>query len=156
MELIVLNNETRRIDIDISKLKIVRCGTLNIKDEPINKPHQAYNAIKELIEDEAQEVFVIMCLSTKNRPLKVFEISRGTLDATMIHPREVFKAAMLCNASSIIAFHNHPSGYVEPSPDDINASVRLAEAGKLLGIKLYDHIIIGDENFVSLKDKGIV
>ena len=81
-------------------------------------------------------------------------VSVGTLNKAIVHPREVFKTAILSNAASIMAFHNHPSGETTPSQQDIQLTNRLYEAGELLGIKLLDHLIIGDGTFTSLKEKG--
>ncbi len=109
------------------------------------------------LHQEAQEVFGIICLSTKNRVLAVQEISRGTLNGTMVHPREVFKTVLLHNAAAVILYHNHPSGDVTPSEDDIVTTKRLVEAGELLDIKVLDHIIVGPQkNYFSFGDKQLM
>jgi DNA repair protein RadC len=120
----------------------------------LNTHRNAAAAFIALLQDEAAEVFGILCLSTKNRVIAYHEVSRGTLDATLVHPREVFKAALLANAAGIIAGHNHPSGDPTPSPDDIALTQRLVAAGTLLGIPVLDHVIIGDGRYVSLKEAG--
>jgi len=114
----------------------------------------AYKAIITItsIEEEAQEVFGILILNTKNKIVAVHEISRGTLNNSIIHPREVFKPAVIHNAAAIICFHNHPSGDPEPSRDDIEVTKRLAEAGKIMGIEVLDHIVVGEDRYVSLKE----
>ena len=124
----------------------------------IDSPDRAYKAITAItsVEEEAQEVFGILILNTKNKIVAVHEISRGTLNNSIIHPREVFKPAVLHNAAAIICFHNHPSGDTEPSKDDIEATKRLIEAGKIMGIEILDHIIVGDDRYVSLKERGVV
>ena len=81
-------------------------------------------------------------------------VSVGSLNKAIVYPREVFKKAILSNAANVLAFHNHPSGDTEPSQQDIQLTYRLVEAGELLGIKLLDHLIIGDGTFTSLKEKG--
>lgn len=91
-----------------------------------------------------QERFVVACLDTKHRVQSVVEITTGTLDASLVHPREVFKPAILEGSSSIILSHNHPSGDTTPSKEDRTVTERLTEAGKLLGIEVLDHIIHGD------------
>ena len=91
-----------------------------------------------------QERFVVACLDTKNRVQCVVEVTVGTLDASLVHPREVFKPAFIEGSSSIILSHNHPSGNTAPSREDIAVTDRLTEAGKLLGIDVLDHIIFGD------------
>ncbi len=121
-------------------------------------PEEAYNAIKIITnaQEEAQEVFGILILNTKNKIVAVHEISRGTLNASIVHPREVFKPAILHNAATIICFHNHPSGDPKPSKEDIELTRWLIEAGKILGIEVLDHIIIGDERYTSLKERGVM
>ena len=124
----------------------------------IGSPEEAYNAIKTLtnVQAEAQEVFGILILNTKNKIVAVHEISRGTLNSSMVHPREVFKPAILHNAAAIICFHNHPSGDPEPSKEDIKITNCLVEASKIIGIEIFDHIIIGDDRYISLKERGVV
>ena len=101
-----------------------------------------------------QERFVVACLDTKNRVQSVVEITTGTLDASLVHPREVFKPAIIEGSSSIILSHNHPSGDTTPSKEDRTVTERLTEAGKLLGIEVLDHIIHGDgsNDVKSLKE----
>ena len=110
--------------------------------------------IKEQLEGLDREQFIIACLNTKNEPTNISVVSVGSLNKAIVHPREVFKTAILSNASSIMAFHNHPSGDTTPSDQDIQLTNRLYEAGELLGIKVLDHLIIGDGSFTSLKEKG--
>ena len=100
---------------------------------------------------EPQEVFAVLLLDTKNKVNMVAEISRGTLDKVQVHPREVFKAAVLANANAIICVHNHPSGSSRPSQDDIDLTQRLSWAGDIMGIHVLDHIIIGDGEYTSMK-----
>jgi len=124
----------------------------------VSSPDQVYKAITMLTsaEEEAQEVFGILILNIKNKIVAVHEISRGTLNSSVTHPREVFKPAILHNAAAIVCFHNHPSGDPEPSKDDILITHRLVEAGKILGIEVFDHIIVGDNGYVSLKERGVI
>lgn len=84
------------------------------------------------------------------------KVSQGTLDASLVHPRDVFKAAVVGNAASVLCVHNHPSGDPEPSPEDVALTRRLAEAGQLMGIPVLDHIVIGAKGFVSLAERGVV
>ena len=124
----------------------------------IMNPEDAYKAITEItsVEEEAQEVFGILILNTKNKIVAVHEVSRGTLNSSLVCPREVFKPAVLHNAAAIVCFHNHPSGDPEPSKEDIRTTKRLVEAGEIMGIKIFDHIIVGDDGYVSLKERGVV
>jgi len=121
-------------------------------------PEGAYKAITTItnVQEEAQEVFGVLILNTKHKIVAVHEISRGTLSNSMVHPREVFKPAVLHNAAAIICFHNHPSGDPEPSKDDIKITKRLVEAGEIMGIEILDHIIVGDDRYVSLKERGVM
>jgi DNA repair protein RadC len=107
-----------------------------------------------MLQDEPSEVFAILCVTTKYRVIAYHEVSRGTLDATLVHPREVFKVALLANAAAIILTHNHPSGDPSPSPDDVQLTRRLVDAGALLGVDVLDHIIIGDGRYHSFKEAG--
>ena len=111
-------------------------------------------AFMALLRDESAEVFAILCLTTKHRVIAYHEVSRGTLDSTIVHPREVFKAALLANSAAIMAAHNHPSGDPTPSPEDVDLTRRLAAAGELIGIPLLDHIVIGDGRYFSFKEAG--
>ncbi|RID88174.1 JAB domain-containing protein [Peribacillus asahii] len=101
-----------------------------------------------------QEHFVCLYLNTKNQVLHKRTIFIGSLNASIVHPREIFKEAFRRSAASIICLHNHPSGSPDPSKEDIEVTKRLVECGKIIGIDLLDHIIIGEHKYVSLKEKG--
>ena len=105
---------------------------------------------------EPVEVFRVVHLNGKNRMLCVEEVARGTLTACLVHPREVFGTAVHLRAAGIIAVHNHPSGDPTPSMEDNKITTRLKEAGKILGIKLLDHIIVGQEDYYSFADDGLL
>ena len=124
----------------------------------IGAPGDAYKAITTIlnVQEEAQEVFGVLILNIKHKIVAVHEVSRGTLNASLVHPREVFKSAILHNAAAIICFHNHPSGDPKPSKEDVDITKRLIEAGEILGIPVLDHIIVGDEEYVSLKEMGVI
>jgi DNA repair protein RadC len=122
----------------------------------LRSPEDMADALAALLADEAAEVFGILCLTTKHRVIAYHEVSRGQLDATIVHPREVFKAALLANAGAIVLAHNHPSGDPTPSHDDHRLTRRMVSAGELLGIPVLDHIIIGDAEFVSLRRAGVL
>ena len=140
--------------INIVSIKMVKESSFLYQTRTISSPKDAYEMIKEQLEGLDREQFIIACLNTKNEPTNISVISVGTLNKAIVHPREVFKTAILSNAANVIAFHNHPSGDTEPSQQDIQLTNRLYEAGELLGIKLLDHLIIGDGTFTSLKEKG--
>ena len=120
----------------------------------LTTPAECGLVLVKLLQDQPGEVFAILCLSTKHRVIAYHEVSRGTLDATLVHPREVFKAALLANAASIVLCHNHPSGEPTPSPDDLQLTRRLVGAGTLLGVEVLDHIIVGDGRYYSFKEGG--
>ena len=106
------------------------------------------------IQDMPQEVFVVMSLNGANKPIKTRWITVGLLDCNQVHPREVFASPLIDRASSVVVAHNHPSGSLEPSPEDLAITKRLQKAGEILGIKVLDHIIVSPNGFVSLKQKG--
>ncbi len=101
-----------------------------------------------------REHFRAVLLNTKNRILGIRTISIGSLNASVVHAREVFKAAVTESAQAIVLVHNHPSGQPEPSPEDVAVTERLASAGRILGIEILDHVILGDRDYVSLKELG--
>lgn len=115
--------------------------------------------IANLMMDEMRyldkEYFNIALLDTKNQILSIENISIGTLNASIVHPRDVFSIAIKKNANSIILIHNHPSGDPQPSNEDINITHRLSDVGDLVGIKVLDHIIIGDNRYISFKEKNL-
>ena len=115
-------------------------------------PRESASVLMSVFQDQPGEVFAILCLSTKHRVIAYHEVSRGTLDATLVHPREVFKAVLLANAAAVILFHNHPSGDPTPSADDVQLTRRLVDAGTLLGVDVLDHIIVGDGRYYSFKE----
>ncbi|MDP3298366.1 MAG: DNA repair protein RadC [Thermodesulfovibrionia bacterium] len=121
------------------------------------KSHQdVVKLVREKLKDKKKEHFLILCLDTKNNLKKISTVSTGTLDTNLVHPREVFKEAFQSLASSIILVHNHPSGNPEPSEADIDITKRIMETGKIVGIDVLDHIIVGDNTSFSFKEKGIV
>lgn len=109
-----------------------------------------------LVRDLRKEVFKILLLNRANRLIKEVMISEGTLDASIVHPRDVFREALLESAAGVILIHNHPSGNPAPSEEDLRVTKQLVEAGRLLGIKVYDHIIMAGESYRSLADEGLI
>jgi DNA repair protein RadC len=118
---------------------------------PIKSPEDVVSAIAGTLKGKKREHFLALLLDTRNRLIRVAPISMGSLDSSIVHPREVFKEAISASAASVIFVHNHPSGDPEPSEDDIELTKRLVEAGKVLGILVLDHVIMGDGTFMSLK-----
>lgn len=142
--------------ISIVSVKLVRETSFLYKQRRITSPLEAYEMMKGFLEEEDREKLISCFLDTKNQPLAINVVSIGSLSSSIVHPREIFKAAILCNSAGIILFHNHPSGDPTPSEDDIKATARILECGKLIGIDLLDHIIVGNGTYCSLKEKGIV
>lgn len=121
----------------------------------IRSPRDVYNLLGPSLRDEKREHFIALLLDTKNGVLRSRTVSVGDLSSSIVHPREVFSEAIRHGAASLIVSHNHPSGDPTPSPEDIAVTRRLAEAGELLGIELLDHIVLGDNRWISLKEKGL-
>lgn len=127
-----------------------------LKDFDIKNPQSVVHAIRSSIKDKAKEHFKLILLNTRNKIIGISTVSIGSLNASIVHPREVFKGAITHNAHSVVLAHNHPSGDSEPSEDDLTITRRLAEAGKILGIEVLDHIIIAKNGFFSFKEKGLL
>lgn len=125
------------------------------KVREFNSPDDAGKFL-EFLRDCPEERFVVVFLDLRMRPRGYQEISRGTLCGSLVHPREVFKGALLANCDSIIVSHNHPSGDPSPSPEDIKVTEILVVAGKILGISVRDHIIVGDYNYSIREHKGSI
>jgi len=126
------------------------------KKIPLNSPQAVANYLREKIGKEKKEHFVILCLDARNNLIKVSKVSVGSLNASVVHPRELFKEAIQVSAASIILAHNHPSGDPEPSEDDLEITKRIIEAGKIMGIDILDHIIITKNKIFSFKDKKLI
>ena len=127
-----------------------------VENKKVTSPKEVYKIIAEYLKGVDREHLVLITLDTKNVTTSITTISIGSLNTSIVHPREVFKTAILSNAASIILAHNHPSGDSTPSKEDINITDRIKESGKILGIDLLDHLIIGDDSYISLKEKGIL
>ncbi|MFC3789302.1 RadC family protein [Paenibacillus sp. GCM10012307] len=148
------------ITISVYSVKQVKTkgGLYNLDSKVIRSPRDAYQIIQTVldIEHEATEVFGILTLNVKMAVAGIHVLSTGGLSSAIVHPREVFKAAILNNATSIICFHNHPSGDISPSLEDIKMTERLKDAGELMGIPLMDHVIIGDGQYFSFQEQGMI
>ena len=125
------------------------------KSPVVKTPDEVVSLVKGRLKGKKKEHFLVLLLDTRNKLIKVSEISVGSLDTSIVHPREVFKEAISASAASVIFVHNHPSGDPEASEDDIKLTKRLAEAGEIVGIDVLDHIIISDKNYLSLKRQGL-
>ncbi len=122
---------------------------------PLKAPEDIVRVVQGRLKDKKKEYFLAVLLDTRNQLIRVAEISVGSLDSSIVHPREVFKEAISSSASSVVFVHNHPSGDTEASEDDIALTKRLYEAGEIVGIDVLDHIIVGGKSFTSLKRQGL-
>ncbi len=121
----------------------------------VKTPEDVAGLVRGQLKGRQKEHFLALLLDTRSQLIRVAEISVGSLDASIVHPREVFKEAISASAASVIFAHNHPSGDPQPSQDDIGLTKRLAEASEIMGIDVLDHVIIGDEHHRSLKREGL-
>jgi|UniRef100_A0A7C3UPS2 DNA repair protein RadC len=128
--------------------------TPDYKSKELTNPEKVYQLMKSKLKDYHREHFYLLALNIRN--WSISEVSIGTLDSSLVHPREVFAEAIKKKAASVILVHNHPSGVPEPSKDDIEITKRLVEAGKIVGIEVIDHVIITKERFFSFKAKGLL
>lgn len=121
----------------------------------VRTPEEVAGLVRGRLRNKKKEYFLALLLDTRNHLIRIAEISVGSLDSSIVHPREVFKEAISSSAASVIFVRNHPSGDTEASEDDIMLSKRLAEAGGIMGIDVLDHVIIGDNRHLSLKREGL-
>ncbi len=142
--------------INIFSVKLVKEGEMVVANKVIKSPSVVYEVLKQYLEGADREKFVLLTLNVKNHITSITTVSVGTLSEASVHPRELFKTAILLNSASIIICHNHPSGDSTPSQADINITARIKEGGKILGIELLDHVIIGDDNYCSFKEKKLI
>ena len=126
------------------------------ENNPLVKvPDDVVNLVRGMLRGKKKEYFLALLLDTRGQLIRLAEISVGSLDSSIVHPREVFKEAVSASAASVIFVHNHPSGDPEASEDDVGLTKRLVEAGEIMGIDVLDHIIIGDRSYTSLKREGL-
>lgn len=131
-------------------LHMVREPRKNYQPQVVSSPVDVERHL-EWLKSQSEEVFVVLHLNALNEITGYQEISRGTVSSSLVHPREVFKGALMANAHSIVCAHNHPTGRTTPSPEDIETTKQLYKAGKLLGVQLHDHVILGDD-MLSLRE----
>src|SRR5690625_4508103 len=139
---------------NIDRLQMVKECSVLYKNRVIRSHEDGYELFKQFLGDVDREHFVVACLDTKNQPTALNVCHVGSLNSSIVHPREMMKPAILSNATGILIGHDHPSGNPEPSQEDINVTKRLKEVGKIMGIDLLDHIILGEDTFTSLREKG--
>ena len=143
--------------LEIVRIEQIICEAEEGVNDMIKGPQDGAEIASRFIGRDDREVFFVMCLNTKNHVVAVHRCHVGSLNSSIVHPREVFKSAILNNAASVIVAHQHPSGDITPSMEDINVTKRLVEAGKLLGIEVLDHLVVNNDNsFTSLKERGYI
>lgn len=142
-------------EISSYAVKLVKQSRKKYTVDGVGCPDDAAEILAKYLKGTDRENFVVLMLDIKNKVLGINTVSVGSLTATVVHPREVFKPAILMNAAGIILGHNHPSGDVGPSKEDIATTKKMVEAGKLLDIPVLDHVIVGD-GFTSLREEGWV
>ncbi len=132
-------------ELEVVNIRLVKEPSL-VSEEKVTSHEIAARLMRDMLKEFDREAFCVMNLSTAGQPINMNVVSVGTLDASMVSPREVFKSAILSNAAAFICFHNHPSGSVKPSYEDVVTTKRLKDASELMGIKMLDHIIVGGGN----------
>ena len=122
----------------------------------VTSPDVVFDILRNRFMNLEVEVFTAVLLDTKNQVIDVVDISSGTLNCCVVHPRDVFKVAIRRNSNCLLVSHNHPSNDTTPSAEDINITKRLVEAGNIIGIKVLDHTIVGKDTYLSMKEKGLI
>ena len=120
------------------------------------RSQEVFEHFHERLRDRKKEVFLSLLLDSKNRVLREIQVSEGSLNASIVHPREVFQPVIRESAAAVLFVHNHPSGDPEPSREDLELTTRLRDAGALMGVRVLDHIIIGSGRYISLADRGLM
>lgn len=150
-------NETQKMyRIPVVKVMMVKDSSQSSAVRQVKCPEDAASLAQAFLAGVDREHFIVLLLDTKNKVTGINTVSIGTLSSSVVHPREVFKPAILANAAGIILAHNHPSGDPTPSREDIEVTRQLIEAGKLLQIPVLDHVVLGDDCHISLKAKALI
>jgi len=137
----------------VFKTEVVREDAPSWLTDKVTSAATVYEMFKDLVQ-ETKEVFICLHLNTKNQVIAYEQVSVGSLSGSIVHPREVFKGILLSSAAAAVVVHNHPSGVPDPSSEDINITKRLVQGGELLGVRILDHVIIGDGKYYSFADQG--
>lgn len=139
--------------ISVVRCQMVRDGSVQVDSRTVRTAADIAEIARTYLDGADREHFIVLLLNAKHRVIGVNTVSIGGLTSSMVHPREVFKPAIVASAAAVIVAHNHPSGDPEPSRDDILITEQLRAAGRLMGIEVLDHIIIGEPGFVSLRER---
>ena len=141
--------------IPIYQVKLVRDGSQASERKKVDCAATAARILQQYLDGADREHFVVLLLDTQNQVIGIHTVTVGTLDASLVHPREVFKTAILANAASVLLAHNHPSGDATPSAEDLMVTRQLSEAGITIGIEVLDHIVVGDvDRYYSFREAG--
>lgn len=140
--------------IRMVSLRLVREGTVPYRTRNLENSEAVYDLFRQIAQDLDREAMWIACLDVKKQVTCLSQVSLGTLSTAPVHPREVFKLALVSNADAIITVHNHPSGDPEPSREDRAVTAQLKSASRILGVGYLDHLIVGDGRYYSFADQG--
>jgi DNA repair protein RadC len=138
------------------RLRQVKDGSIKFGVEQIQRPVDVYRAVLPFYKGADREILSVLCLDAQSVPTCFHVVSMGGLNTTRSHPTEIFKVAILSNALGIVLCHNHPSGTLEPSTDDTEFTHNVRRAGELMGIELFDHLIVTDDGFTSMRERGLL
>jgi len=125
-------------------------------NQKVTSPREIADIFIPMLRDDTKERFIVVCLNSSNKIIKHETISIGSLNSSVVHPREIFKVAIDCSSASIILIHNHPSGNPEPSNEDIRITKKVVESGKILDIPVFDHLIIAGDTYTSFVEKRLI
>ena len=142
--------------ISIVKIQQVKDGSIPYETKACSSPQVVVGLLRKYLAGVDREHFGVICLNSKNEINNITTCSIGTIDECPVYSREIFKTAILSNSASIILFHNHPSGHPAASHQDRKLTKRSQDGGELLGVKIHDHIIIGDSGYFSFSEEGIL
>jgi len=143
--------------IPVFRLSLVKDHAITYKNSsPVSTPEDVYKVLQQYLQDTDREHFVVVFLDAHCAVIGINTVSVGTLTESLVHPREVFKGAILANAASIICAHNHPTGIAQASEADISITQKLKEAGRILGIPVEDHVIVGEDRPFSFRQHGLL
>ena len=138
------------------RLKQVCDGRIRFAVDRISRPREVYDAVMPYYKGADREILSVLCLDAQNQPNSFNVASIGALNTTRTRPAEILKAAILSNALGLILIHNHPSGELDPSPEDLEFTRAVQRACELIGVDLYDHVIVTDDGFTSLRERGLL
>lgn len=143
-------------DLTVIRLQIVKEKIEYYGTKKVRSPADVEEVVRTFIGNADREVFLALNLSSANNINSIHVVSIGSLNQSIVHQRECFKAALLCNADAVVFAHNHPSGEVIPSAEDKQITMKLKECGQLLNVRVLDHVIVGEKGYFSFQEKGLL